>query len=130
MLTLSAGFPPLSVPNDSRDAGLQTFLHRGTRFSTTTTRLVPPTVPPVLPLAPAYDATAKQKAQAKTARIPIKIVPAEVLKKPDWIRVRAGSPTTRFYEIKQILREQGPEVDTERKVSSKDVMSILSKSSS
>jgi lipoic acid synthetase len=53
----------------------------------------------------AYDATAKQKAQAKTARIPIKIVPAETLKKPDWIRVKAGSPTTRFYEIKQILRE-------------------------
>ncbi len=52
-----------------------------------------------------YDATAKQKAQAKTARIPIKIVPAETLKKPDWIRVKAGSPTTRFYEIKQILRE-------------------------
>jgi len=55
--------------------------------------------------AAAYDATAKQKAQAKTARIPIKVVPAEVLKKPDWIRVKAGSPTTRFYEIKQILRE-------------------------
>lgn len=54
---------------------------------------------------PAYDATAKQKAEAKTARIPIKIVAAEVLKKPDWIRVKAGSPTTRFYEIKQILRE-------------------------
>ena len=55
--------------------------------------------------AQAYDATAKQKSQAKTARIPIKVVPAEVLKKPDWIRVKAGSPTTRFYEIKQILRE-------------------------
>jgi lipoyl synthase len=52
-----------------------------------------------------YDATAKQKSQAKTARIPIKIVPAETLKKPDWIRVKAGSPTTRFYEIKNILRE-------------------------
>jgi len=52
-----------------------------------------------------YDPSAKQKAQAKTARIPIKVVPAEVLKKPDWIRVKAGSPTTRFYEIKQILRE-------------------------
>jgi lipoic acid synthetase len=52
-----------------------------------------------------YDASAKQKAQAKTARIPIKVVPAEVLKKPDWIRVKAGSSTTRFYEIKQILRE-------------------------
>ena len=52
-----------------------------------------------------YDPTVKQKAEAKTARIPIKIVPAETLKKPDWIRVKAGSPTTRFYEIKQILRE-------------------------
>jgi lipoic acid synthetase len=28
-----------------------------------------------------------------------------VLKKPDWIRVKAGNPSTRFYEIKQILRE-------------------------
>ena len=53
----------------------------------------------------AYDATAKQKAQAKTARIPIKVVAAETLKKPEWIRVKAGSPTTRFYEIKNILRE-------------------------
>jgi lipoyl synthase len=52
-----------------------------------------------------YDATAKQKAQAKTARIPIKVVAAPALKKPPWIRVRAGSPGTRFYEIKQILRE-------------------------
>ncbi|MBT9490264.1 MAG: lipoyl synthase [Rubrivivax sp.] len=61
-----------------------------------------PAPPPVSPL---YDPSAKQKAQAKTARIPIKVVPAEVLKKPDWIRVKAGSPSTRFYEIKQILRE-------------------------
>ncbi len=52
-----------------------------------------------------YDPTIKQKAEAKTSRIPIKVVPAEVLKKPDWIRVKAGSPSTRFYEIKQILRE-------------------------
>ena len=53
-----------------------------------------------------YDADApSRRPQAKTARIPIKIVPAETLKKPDWIRVKAGSPTTRFYEIKQILRE-------------------------
>jgi hypothetical protein len=43
-----------------------------------------------------YDATAKQKSQAKTARIPIKIVPAETLKKPEWIRVKAGSPSTHF----------------------------------
>ncbi|MDB5873699.1 MAG: lipA [Ramlibacter sp.] len=52
-----------------------------------------------------YQANAKQKAAAKLSRIPVKVVQAEVLKKPDWIRVRAGSPTTRFYEIKQILRE-------------------------
>ncbi|GLR25449.1 lipoyl synthase [Limnobacter litoralis] len=51
------------------------------------------------------DPTVKQKAAAKTARIPIKIVPAEQLKKPSWIRVKAGSPSTRFYEIKEILRE-------------------------
>ncbi|MFM1854855.1 MAG: hypothetical protein RLZ83_164 [Pseudomonadota bacterium] len=53
----------------------------------------------------AYDPTAKQKSQAKTSRIPIKVVPAEVLKKPEWIRVKAASPSSRFYEIKQILRE-------------------------
>ncbi|HET7865941.1 MAG TPA: lipoyl synthase [Burkholderiaceae bacterium] len=53
----------------------------------------------------AYDPTAKQKAQAKTSRIPIKVVPHETLRKPEWIRVKAGSPNTRFYEIKQILRE-------------------------
>ena len=58
------------------------------------------------PTPPAYDPTAKQKSQAKTSRIPIKVVPAEVLKKPEWIRVKAGSPSTRFYEIKNILREQ------------------------
>ena len=62
-----------------------------------------PTVRDAQPAA-SYDATAKQKSQAKTARIPIKIVPAEVLKKPEWIRVKAGLPTTRFYEIKDILR--------------------------
>src|SRR5512139_1520892 len=58
-----------------------------------------------VPPTSGYDPTAKQKSQAKTSRIPIKVVPGEVLKKPDWIRVKAGSPTTRFYEIKQILRE-------------------------
>ena len=46
----------------------------------------------------------KQKGAAKTARIPIKIVPAERLPKPDWIRVKAGSPNTRFNEIKSLLR--------------------------
>jgi lipoic acid synthetase len=52
-----------------------------------------------------YRAGAKQKAAAKLSRIPVKVEPGEVLRKPDWIRVRAGSPNTRFYEIKQILRE-------------------------
>ena len=53
---------------------------------------------------PAYNPAEKQKGAGKTARIPIKIVPAEKLPKPDWIRVKAASPTTRFYEIKDILR--------------------------
>jgi lipoic acid synthetase len=52
-----------------------------------------------------YNPLAKQKAAAKLSRIPVKVERAEVLKKPDWIRVKAGSPSTRFYEIKQILRE-------------------------
>jgi len=56
--------------------------------------------------AAAYDPTVKQKGAGKTARIPIKVVAAgEVLRKPDWIRVRAASPGSRFHEIKQILRE-------------------------
>lgn len=53
-----------------------------------------------------YDPLQKQKAADKTARIPIKIIPlAEILKKPDWIRVKAASSSSRFSEIKQILRE-------------------------
>ena len=51
-----------------------------------------------------YDPTAKQKAAAKLSRIPVKVVPGEILRKPDWIRVKAGSPSTRFYEIKNVLR--------------------------
>ena len=51
-----------------------------------------------------YDPKQKQKGADKTARIPIKIVPAERLPKPDWIRVKAGSHATRFYEIKDTLR--------------------------
>lgn len=53
-----------------------------------------------------YNPLAKQKAAAKLSRIPVKVEQAPVLKKPEWIRVKAGSPTTRFYEIKDILREQ------------------------
>ena len=48
----------------------------------------------------------KQRGEAKTARIPIKIVPLQTaLKKPDWIRVKAGGNASRFAEVKQILRE-------------------------
>ena len=47
--------------------------------------------------------TDKQKGEAKTARNPIKIVPAERLKKPEWIRVKSGN-SQRFQEIKHILR--------------------------
>jgi len=44
------------------------------------------------------------KGAAKTSRIPIKIVPAEILRKPEWIRVRAGGGE-RFTELKRVLRE-------------------------
>ena len=43
----------------------------------------------------------KQKGEAKTARIPIKIVPAERLKKPDWIRVKARRPSC-FPSLREI----------------------------
>jgi lipoyl synthase len=52
-----------------------------------------------------YNPSAKQKAGAKLSRIPVKVEAGPVLKKPEWIRVKAGSPTTRFYEIKDILRK-------------------------
>ncbi|WP_049022333.1 lipoyl synthase, partial [Burkholderia cenocepacia] len=52
-----------------------------------------------------YDASEKQKAHAKTARIPIKIVPIEPLRKPRWIRAKVATPNMRFFEIKTILRE-------------------------
>ncbi len=46
----------------------------------------------------------KQTGAAKTARIPIKIIPSAPQKKPDWIRVKAAS-SPRFQEIKRILRD-------------------------
>ena len=62
-------------------------------------------VPPATP-----DPFAKKKGDAKTGvvfrKFPIQVVQAkQTLRKPDWIRVRAGSASTRFYEIKNILRE-------------------------
>ncbi|MEO7741845.1 MAG: lipoyl synthase [Usitatibacter sp.] len=50
------------------------------------------------------DLKLQQKRSLKTARIPIKVVASEPLRKPEWIRVRAGG-SGRFTEIKQILRE-------------------------
>ena len=55
-------------------------------------------------VAASNAAGVKHKGGAKTSRIPIRIVEAERLRKPDWIRVRAPS-SPRFYEIKKILRE-------------------------
>jgi lipoic acid synthetase len=50
----------------------------------------------------------RQKGKAKVARAfgkqPIPIVPAERLRKPEWIRVRAGN-SQRFAQIKQTLRD-------------------------
>jgi lipoic acid synthetase len=52
----------------------------------------------------------KQTGKAKTGRVfdkyPIKVIGREPLRKPDWIRVRAAGVSSRFHEIKQMLREQ------------------------
>ncbi len=50
------------------------------------------------------DSKLAAKRGDKTARIPIKVVAAETLRKPEWIRVRAGGGE-RFHAIKKILRE-------------------------
>jgi len=50
------------------------------------------------------DSKLAAKRGDKTARIPIKVVAAETLRKPDWIRVRAGGGE-RFHAVKKILRE-------------------------
>jgi lipoic acid synthetase len=58
-------------------------------------------------LASTAAAPAKQTGAAKTSRNPVKTAPAgTVLKKPEWIRVRAAGPGSRFFEIKDILRRQ------------------------
>ncbi|MDR0996895.1 MAG: lipoyl synthase [Zoogloeaceae bacterium] len=49
----------------------------------------------------------KQKGAQKTARIPIKIVPAtEVVRKPAWIRVKAGNEAGRYGQVRRLLREK------------------------
>src|SRR5712691_5747503 len=58
------------------------------------------------PEFPMPDSPAKllQKGALKTDRIPIKVVASEPLRKPEWIRVRAGGGE-RFAEIKRTLRD-------------------------
>src|SRR4030095_1071060 len=63
-----------------------------------------------IPPTAVRDPYAKLKGEAKTGKVrrslTTKPVPAsETLRKPEWIRVKAGSPATRYYEIKAILRE-------------------------
>jgi lipoyl synthase len=48
----------------------------------------------------------KHKGESKTRMIPIAIVPAQRLAKPQWIRVRAASSSSRFQDIKRMLRER------------------------
>jgi lipoic acid synthetase len=52
----------------------------------------------------ANAAGVRHQGAAKVSRIPVKVVGAERLPKPEWIRVRASS-SPRFNEIKKILRE-------------------------
>mgnify|MGYP003588223422 FL=1 len=52
-----------------------------------------------------YETKKKKKAFDKVSRIPVKVEHSETLKKPEWIRVKAASSSTRFGEIKKILRE-------------------------
>ncbi|MBM3393301.1 MAG: lipoyl synthase [Betaproteobacteria bacterium] len=46
----------------------------------------------------------RQTGSDKTARNPVKIIPIQPLKKPDWIRVRLGNGE-KFQAVKQALRE-------------------------
>ncbi len=54
--------------------------------------------------SPVSDLDKGQTGQQKTARNPVKIIPIVPLKKPDWIRVKAGNSQA-FYEVKRKLRE-------------------------
>jgi lipoic acid synthetase len=46
----------------------------------------------------------KETGAAKTARIPIKIVPEPAMRKPEWIRMKVPD-SARFQEIRRVLRE-------------------------
>ena len=56
------------------------------------------------PVAKPKIAGLKETGAAKTARIPIKIVPQPAMRKPDWIRMKVPD-SERFQEIKKVLRE-------------------------
>jgi lipoic acid synthetase len=52
------------------------------------------------------DPTIKQKGADKVSRIPVKVMSRDnILRKPDWIRVRIGPDSNRFNDVKRILRE-------------------------
>jgi lipoyl synthase len=53
------------------------------------------------------DIERKQRGEQKTARIPIKVVPAPAMLKPSWLRVKLNTDSARFYEVKQLLRKAG-----------------------
>ena len=60
---------------------------------------------PIKPTTPSKKvAGVKEIDAAKTARIPIKIIPQPMLRKPEWIRMKVPD-STRFQEIKKVLRE-------------------------
>ena len=46
----------------------------------------------------------KERDAAKTSRIPIKIIPQPMQRKPDWIRMKVPD-SARYQEIKKILRD-------------------------
>jgi lipoic acid synthetase len=53
---------------------------------------------------PSKIAGVKEIDSAKTSRIPIKIIPMPMLRKPDWIRMKVPD-SARYQEIKKILRD-------------------------
>jgi len=61
---------------------------------------------PLNPVSPPAKKVAgvKEVDAAKTARIPIKIIPQPMLRKPEWIRMKVPD-SARFQEIKRVLRE-------------------------
>ncbi|MCD6055936.1 MAG: lipA [Gammaproteobacteria bacterium] len=57
-----------------------------------------------MPNTTPLESTQKQRDGDKLARIPIKVVQAETLRKPDWIRIRIPA-TSAVADLKKVLRE-------------------------